>query len=241
MEKLDDDISIKLDDIQSHLKSDKKLSGLKPAPIKEQIVYSQGNKKKHQKKSKPETKEAEKKPEVVEEDFDPEAKIILDIQIRNAFSQINIDAPVFNKDVEPSIEAVEKKKVELEQLVKSKAEEIANIRKNAESSVPTLAELKERFKDAPIKEKGEKGTHGHKERRGTRGGRRGGDRTERENTDFRGPRDRHPRREGDQEKADAEEQQYEDEDSYEVQRRNAEKARHVPKKGPILESDFPAL
>lgn len=244
LEKIEDDINLNLEDIASQLKADKKLAGLKltAAPMKEQIVYSQGNKKKHAKKSKPDAKADEKKPEEVEENFDPESKIILDLQIRNAFTQIKLDAPVFNKDVEPSIQAVEKKKIEVEELVTKKAEEIANIKKNAEQSVPTLAELKEKFKDAPVREKGEKGTHGHKDRRGARGGRTGGRGEGRGEggKEWHGPRDRHPKREGDQEKADAEEQ-YEEEDSYEVQKRNAEKARHAPKKGPILESDFPAL
>lgn len=238
MEKLDDDININVADIDSQLKADKKLAGLKlkVAPMKEQIVYSQGNKKKHQKKTKPEAKEDEKKPEVIEENFDPDSKIVLDIQIRNSFSQIKIEPPVFNKDVESSIQAVEKKKVELEELVKKKAEEIASIRQNAEKNVPTLEELKEKFKDAPVREKGEKGTHGHKDRRGARGGRRGGD-----NANWHGARERHPKREGDQEKADAEDQDHDDENSYEVQKRNAEKQRHAPKKGPILDSDFPTL
>lgn len=245
LEKLDDDININVDDVNSHLQADKKLAGLKlkAAPMKEQIVYSQGNKKKHQKKTKPDGKEDEKKVEVAEENFDPDTKIVLDIQIRNAFSQIKVESPVFNKDVEPSILIVEKKKTELEELVKKKAEEIASIRLTAEKTVPTLEELKEKFKEAPVREKGDKGTHGHKERRGARGGRRGGDRAERggDNSNWHGARERHPKREGDAEKADAEEQAFEEEDSYEVAKRTAERTRHVPKKGPILESDFPAL
>lgn len=245
LEKLDEDITIDVEELKSKLMADKKMAGLKLTPMvkKEQSNYNEGNKKKkndkNDKKDKKTDAKVEKKVEQPDEhQFDPDTKIVFDIQIRNAFSQLKIDTPVFNKEVEPAIGIVEKKKAELEELVKQKTEEIANIKKNAEQSVPSLAELKEKFKDAPLRDRDDtKGTHGHKDRRGTRGGRREkGD----NNVQWHGARnEKHPKREGDEEKADAEDHDQQ-EDSFEAQVRRKDKERHV-RKGPITEGDFPKL
>jgi hypothetical protein len=237
LEKLDEDVNLTAEELKAKLQGDKKMAGLKLTPLamKEQITYSQGNKKKKGDK-KPKKEEAEEKKEEVNEDqFDPDAKIVFDIQVRNAFSQLKMEPPTMNKEVEAVIDAVEKKKVELEDLVEKKAAEIANLRKTAETVVPQLAELKEQFKDAP-REKGEKGSHGHKERRGARGGKRGG-----EGGQWHGPQDRHPKREGIAEKKEDAEELYEQEDSFDTQKKRTEKQRHFPKHTNITETDFPKL
>lgn len=240
LEKLDDDVNLTTEELNAKLQGDKKLAGLKLTPLvkKEQITYSQGGKKKkNDKKPKKEAVE-EKKEEITEDQFEPEAKIVFDIQIRNAFSQLKMEPPTMNKEVEATIQSVEKKKVELEELVEKKAAEIANLRQTAESTIPQLAELKEQFKDAPLpREKGDKGSHGHKDRRGARGGKRGGG----DSVQWHGPQDRHPKREGNLEKKEDAEELYEQEDSFETQRRNTEKQRHLPKNTNITESDFPKL
>ena len=242
LEKLDDDINIDTEELKAKLKDDKKMAGLKLTPLakKEEVTYGGSKKKKGGKKQKPTDAKEEQKDELVQDEFDPETKVVFDIQIRNAFSQVKMEPPVFNKDVEETIVAVEKKKGELEQQVEKKTAEIADLRKNAEETVPSLAELKERFKDAPLKERGDKGTHGRDGRRGTRGG-RGGNRDRGENTQWHGNQERHPPREGQQEKpADAEEL-YNQEDSFEAQNTKVEKAKHAPRRGKISENDFPKL
>lgn len=246
LEKLDDDLDFNTDDIQAKLKGDKKMAGLKLGPLvkKENVTHGVSTKKKGSKKQKPQDAKEEKKEEPADDQYDPETKIVFDIQIRNAFSQIQAEPPVFNKDVEASIVAVEKKKAEFEKKVNEKASEIANLRKNAEESVPSLTELKERFKDAPLKEKGDKGTHGRDGRRGTRGGRatRGADRERgTDNSNWHGARERHPKREGNQEKPEDAEELYQEEDSFEAQKKRSEKAKHVPSKAKISETDFPKL
>ena len=243
VEKMEDDAAINEDDLRSQLQSDKKMAGLKLMVTKKEQPVE--HKKKDDKKKK-DKKAEEKKPEapVVEDDSeDPNKKLIFDLQIRNAFSQLKVEPPTINKDLSSAIDVLEKRRSELDQQVKSKEKEITELRAKAEASVPSIDELKERFKDAPTRERdGEKGTHGHKERRGARGGRGGRDRDEKDNTQWKGGRpERHPRREGDQEKADIE-QNEEDQDSFEEQNRRREKDRKAaPKKANLAEGDFPKL
>lgn len=244
LEKLDDDINIDTEELRAKLKDDKRMAGLKLTPLakKEEITYGGSKKKKAGKKQKPTDTKEEQRDEPVQDEFDPETKVVFDIQIRNAFSQLKMEPPVFNKDVEESIVAVDKKKVDLEQQVEKKASEIADLKKNAEESVPSLAELKERFKDAPLREKGDKGTHGRDGRKGTRGGRGGNrDRDRDENTQWHGNQERHPPREGKQERPADAEDLYQEEDSFEAQKTRVEKAKHAPRRGKISENDFPKL
>ena len=249
------------EELKNKLQSDKTLAGLKLAMPKKEYAANEGNKKKNNNKkkdAKPEGKKAAEETKPAEEDNeDPEKVIVFDQQTRNAFSQLKMEPPAANKDINSTLDELEKRKTDLDQKVKAKEAEIQNLRKLADANVPSVDELKEKFKDLPPRERDEeKGTHGHKDRRddrrddrrgargGARGGRSGGnDKGERSDVQWKGLRtERHPRRQGDEEKADIQEQQQEQEDSFEEQSRKREKERRVPtQKGNLAESDFPKL
>ena len=241
---MEDDAAINEDDLLNQLKSDKKMAGLKlmPSSKKEQPVEHKKKDDKKKKDKKTEEKKSEAAP-VEDDSDDPNKKLIFDLQIRNAFSQLKVELPTINKDLSSSIDLLEKRRVELDQQVKSKEKEITELRVKAEASVPSIDELKEKFKDAPTRDRdGDKGTHGHKERRGTRGGRGAREIDDKDNHQWKGARnERHPRREGDQEKADLD-QNDEDQDSFEEQNRKREKDRKAaPRKANLAEGDFPKL
>ncbi len=227
---------------------------------KEPITYGPTKKKDNKKKDQKEEKKVMEEKAPVEESDDPNKVLVFDLQIRNAFSQLKLDPPATSKDLNATLDVLEKKRAELDQLVKTKTSEISNLRAQAEANVPSLDELKELFKDPPVRERDlEKGTHGHKDRKGARGGRggrgdrRGGDRAERGDAprggdradQWRGGRnERHPRREGEQERADLLEHEVEAEeaDSFEEETRRREKERRgAPKKSNLAETDFPKL
>lgn len=133
--------------------------------------------KKNQKgKGKAETEDVPKTAPKEDHD-DPNAPIIFDIQIRQAFTQLKVTPPSIMKELEPMIVTIEGKKKELEAQVASKEEELKKLRETAEKSVPTIEELKLKFKDAPTRdERFHKGGERREHRdRGTRGGHKGHD------------------------------------------------------------------
>jgi hypothetical protein len=229
-------------DIQAKISGNKAFAGLKVL-TKEPLPTGPADKKKKGGKKDEVKKEEPKKEEVKKEEIndDPNQKIVFDLQVRNSFSLIGLEPPVANKDLEASIKAIEEKKNAFDELVKKKADEIAAIRKNAETEVPSIEELKLKYKDIPMYDRDEKGTHGHKdrERRGARGGRRGGERGQ-----WHGRQERHPPREGDEEKAD-EAERYEDDDSYEIERRQQKEEEVKRSKAKanvqLTAADFPTL
>ena len=236
-------------ELQAKIKSNKAYAGLKvmvKEPLRTEPVGKKkkgGDKKKDDEDKKEEPKKEEPKAPVENID-DPDQKLVLDLMIRNAFSQLKIEPPVANKDIDASIKQVEAKRIEIDEMVKKRAEEIASIRVSAETEVPTLEELKLKYKDAPRERDEDKGTHGHRDRRGARGGKYGGERREGGDQQWKGGREgRHPPREGDQEKAD--EIEKDEEDSVEIDRRRRDKEANERKKvknpSSLTAADFPTL
>lgn len=234
----EEEVTITEEEVLEKIQGDKKLAslGLKPIIKKEVPQFNEGKKKGKGKGKKGQKKEEEKKvEEKVEEDEedldDPERKLIFELQIRNAFSQLNIEPPTINKELEASIAEVEKKRVEYESKVSEKEKEIASLKENAEKEVPSIDELKIKFADAPAPRTRD---HNKKDRRGDKG-----------NTQWRGKQDeRHPPKTGDREKVEEAETFGDvpaaEEDFNEDEERKAKQSKANQNKK-LTAEDFPSL
>lgn len=193
-EVIEDDIALTAEQLSAKLTGNKAFAGLKLAvKTKEDLAPAVAQKKKDKKK-KDDKKAAPAKEEAAApvEAEDPNQKIIFELDIRNAFSQIKIEPPELVKDIEDVLVTLDKKKGQLEKEIKEKDTSLEALKRQAEASVPSIEQLKELFKEIP-KDDDRPRDRSRKERRGTRGGAG--------NVQWKGRQhERHAKKEGDFEK-----------------------------------------
>lgn len=193
-EVIEDDIALTAEQLSAKLTGNKAFAGLKLAvKTKEDLAPAVAHKKKDKKKKDDKkAAPAKEEPAAPVEVEDPNKKIVFELDIRNAFSQIKIEPPELVKDIEDVLVTLDKKKGSLEKEIAEKDTSLEALRRQAEAHVPSIEQLKELFKDLP-KDDERPRDRSRKERRGTRGGS--------DNVQWKGGRhERHSKKEGDFEK-----------------------------------------